>query len=452
MRKFIVVGSGISGMYAALRIKMANVNYEVTLLETQSKLGGLLSGIDVAGINFDTGVHTFYETGHRDLDEILYSIIPSGGWVDLVGTGRDIGGAFYGGSMHFGNAYLGFQHLNPNQRAMLEKEFLELPAPDGNIANIASDYLAKRYGKTMSEEYLNPIVQKFTGRPAHSVHSNVASILPLSRVNLLSHEIDTRVLSGDAYNSRLAFSDQRRMPTELVSTRKAYYPRRYGTQLYIDAFEHKLNDLGVRTIKSVKISDIQLDRLVLNEVDTIEFDEVIWTPNPLSFSRFTQKKATAPKVLPIQKTAIVSYVVKSEPNMKDLYYAYSHDPRHSTHRFSSPVTFCDDSKVADGFRFTNEIVYHDNLTESEIENISTSELEGMGIFYKSDIKLAHATKIEGGYPDLSHDLVLDALRNIDELKNMTSRNIHFVGMLSKPNLFFQNDILVNTNQVVESLI
>ena len=451
MRKFVVVGSGIAGMYAALRIKRLDSSHCVTLLETQDKLGGLLAGIDINGIHFDTGVHTFYETGNPELDDLLYSIVPSGGWVDLVGINRDLGGAYFAGSMHFGNAYIGFEHLGEKERKTLEKEFLELPSPKNDVNQVASEYLINRFGETLSKSHLLPVVEKFTGRAADSVHSNVTSILPLGRINLLSEQIDSRILSGEDYNSRLSFSDQRKIPKELIPDRKAFYPRSYGTQLYVDAFEKRLLELGVKILKSIEISEIYKTSIVIRDSQRIEFDELIWTANPLSIARFTKSGIKPPKLVPIQKTAVVSYLINSEPNMKDLYYAYSHEPRHLTHRFSSPVTFCEQSKILDSYRFTNEIVFHDNLDESEIERISTSELQQIGIFEKSDIRGAKVTKISGGYPDLSAELVNDALTNIEELKSAVSRNIHFVGMLSKANLFFQNDILINTHEVVESL-
>lgn len=451
METIVVVGGGISGMYAALKLKMVSKNREVILLETQPRLGGLLSGIDFAGVTFDTGVHTFYETGIEDLDRDLYDIAPPGGWIDLPGTKRDLGGAYYDGSMHYGNSYLGFEGLPNAEMGELIRDFMSIGQNETEVPNNAAEFLTQRFGSEISTRFLFPLVEKFTGRCPSDVHQNVASILPLTRINLLSSLIDTRELTGDFYNSRLAFSDQRKLPENLIPKKKAFYPKGYGTQTYVDAFEARLLSLGVKIYRSCQIDSVQNSEIVVGGIGNFHFDRLIWTPNPITFSKFSDLEPQANPIPSIQKTAIVSYLLSREPYMKDLYYGYSLEPSHLTHRFSSPFTFCPSSRVGDLYRFTNEVVFQSDLSSEQIEKRSTDELVSMGLIEKESIVGSLVSIVKGGYPDLSNSLVTDTLLRIEKIKERASNNIEFIGVMSKPNLFFQNDVLLSAYNLVQSI-
>ena len=451
MKTIVIVGGGISGMYAAMKLKMISQVREVILVETQPRIGGLLSEINSATASFDTGVHTFYETGIEELDRDLYDVVPLGGWIDLAGTKRDLGGAFYNDLMHFGNAYLGFDGLSAAETDLLTRDFLSINREQPDSADNAAEYLIQRFGTQIATRFLFPIVEKFAGRSAGEVHKNVASILPLSRINLLSDLVDSRELVGDFFNSRLAFSDQRDLPSDLIPSRKAYYPKGYGTQRYVDAFEERLLNLGVKILTSSQIESVRDSSIVISGYGELYFDRLIWTPNPITFSKFSNVESQTSSFKSSQKTAIVNYLLTQEPNMKDLYYAYSLEPNHLTHRFSSPFTFCPNSKVGDLYRFTNEMVFHSDLDLAQIEKRSTDELVSMELFERGSVDQSMVTIVKGGYPDLTDSLIIDTLSRIDKIKECASEKIEFLGVMSKPNLFFQNDILRSTYSFVKSL-
>ena len=120
-------------------------------------------------------------------------------------------------------------------------------------------------------------------------------------------------------------------------------------------------------------------------------------------------------------------------------------------RFSSPFTFCPNSKVGDLYRFTNEMVFHSDLDLAQIEKRSTDELVSMELFERGSVDQSMVTIVKGGYPDLTDSLIIDTLSRIDKIKESASEKIEFLGVMSKPNLFFQNDILRSTYSFVKSL-
>ncbi|EPR67188.1 Phytoene desaturase, neurosporene or lycopene producing [Cyclobacterium qasimii M12-11B] len=66
-KKVIIVGSGIAGMAAAIRLSIKG--YEVTVFEANSYPGGKLSEINMKGYRFDAGPSLF--TLPEQLEELF---------------------------------------------------------------------------------------------------------------------------------------------------------------------------------------------------------------------------------------------------------------------------------------------------------------------------------------------------------------------------------------------
>ena len=58
-------------------IKKNNPNLNVVLIEKSDSVGGLLRSFQYPehGV-FDMGIHTLYETGNREIDDIILSALP----------------------------------------------------------------------------------------------------------------------------------------------------------------------------------------------------------------------------------------------------------------------------------------------------------------------------------------------------------------------------------------
>jgi hypothetical protein len=83
------------------------------------------------------------------------------------------------------------------------------------------------------------------------------------------------------------------------------------------------------------------------------------------------------------------------------------------------------------------------MDDEDIKSKIVAELELMGVIEKSHIESIRLERISGGYPTLS-------LKNIEAVNKMRGQVIQnfgddlvFYGLQSKPDLFFQMDVLTN---------
>jgi protoporphyrinogen oxidase len=455
--RITIVGAGIAGLFAALVVKSIKPDAVVTIIESEKNFGGLLSGLRHDGVHFDTGVHTFYETGNSHVDTLLFSVVPTGGWNKLSGLTRDLGGIFQDGNLNLGNTYFNFLNLEQYELEALQESFLKnfSSSKDLDYRN-AYSYLESRFGSDLVNKGLSQYITKFTGSDPQAISTSVVSILPLSRVNLFAEELHEARVSDSEWNSRISYPNQRRLPESIVPSRSAYYPSNYGTALYIDALVTNLKSLGVVFEKDSKVLSLSQSKLSTADGVDYEFDLCLWATHPIVLTKlmglFFRADLKKNDAIPM-RTAIASYLLKNEPTMGDLYYAYDATPGHLTHRFSSPINFCSKSKVGDLFRFTNEVVYHTELSHIQIREKSTQELLEMGIFKFEDIESCYVSKISNGYPNLN----AESSASLQEYLGVTLKNLPSsilpIGIMSEPNLFFQNDVLVNVyNKLQEILV
>jgi protoporphyrinogen oxidase len=453
--RITIAGGGIAGLFAALVVKSLKPDSLVTIIESERNLGGLLSELTHDGISFDTGVHTFYETGDPDVDNLLFSVVPIGGWNKLSGLRRDIGGIFQDGNLNLGNSYLNFLNLEPDLLDTLQKSYLMNFNSQKEI-DFQNSYsaLESKFGSELVNSGLSQFVTKFTGADPRTISPLVTAILPLSRVNLFSEESHRARISDREWNSRISYPDQRHLPDSLIPARSAYYPSSYGTQLYIDALVSKLDSLGVIIKTGTRIVRLSSSKVATDRGDEITFDLCLWAIHPIVLTRIlgdTGQVMPTTNSVPM-RTAIVSYLLIREPEMGDLYYAYDSTPGHISHRFSSPINFCSKSKVGNFFRFTNEVVFHRDLTDIEIMEKSSHELEKLGIFEIQDVQACYVSRVPGGYPNLNVEASCHLQEYLKERLKVLPNSVLPVGIMSEPDLFFQNDVLMNVYSKVKKIL
>ena len=452
--KVCIVGGGIAGLFSALVIKKQSPDVEVTIIEGDSKVGGLLTNLDLNGIPFDTGVHTFYETGSRELDDLFFSIVPKGGWKKLSGLKRDVGGIFQNRKLNVGNSYINFLDLEPNVLKQIQNEFLVHFNEGVEIPEMSAfDHLSNKFGPSIVNQWLNEFIKKFTGYDAKFVSSAACSILPLGRINLFPYDSHVERIDDVKWNSRISFPNQRDLPNNLIPVRSAYYPTNYGTQLYIDAIFSELRSFGVNFYLENKVRGINNSKLYTENGAIVPFDLCLWASHPVGLARvFGNHPAPQTGLEPVpMNTAVVSYLVKEKPQLEDLYYAYDATPFNISHRFSSPVNFCENSRIGRNYRFTNEVVYHSNMSESKLLQISTRELVSHGVLKESDILVGAASKIIGGYPNLNLESANSMEVFLTSSMEKIPSNVVPIGIMSKKGLFFQNDILLNAFNLIREL-
>ena len=85
-----IVGGGLGGLFAALRVRQLLPDAEIHLLEESDAVGGLMrSDLGPGGLHYDRGTHILSETGDAIVDALLFGDLDHVRWSQFGGTRRD---------------------------------------------------------------------------------------------------------------------------------------------------------------------------------------------------------------------------------------------------------------------------------------------------------------------------------------------------------------------------
>lgn len=433
-------------MLAAYLLKRKFPHRAVRLIERDADLGGLLRSFDYGSEGrFDFGVHTMYDTGIDELDQLLYQIVPDGGWNKLQGHRRDLGGAWFAGKLHANTAYLDLRSLGPDQnRRLISAFFEEADWTRNNRAEGFTEFFTARFGKTICQEILSPLIGKFTGVSADLSHRLAGRVVPFERLAMLDEGQMEALMEAPEMRSRIAHPNQKTLPDKWIPKRQAYYPTQYGMYRYILALEQRLFELGVEIYKSARIDSITKTSVLLRIAEQpleLPYNDLVWTTHPGALASLLKIDSRDLVADPARTTVIASFWLNKEPNCSGLYYAFSYDPTMKTHRFSCPHYFCPASTEGGRYRLISELVGGPNDVNINWTEQATLELVKMGIFEHENVVFSKAEVIPGGYPTLSIRNVHNIVEIRKRIEYSSPKNIRFLGMLAKNDLFFQTDIM-----------
>ncbi len=454
MKKFCVVGGGISGLLVAYLLKKKNSLDEVYLVEKENEFGGLLRSFDY-GVGeglFDYGIHTIYESGVDDLDQLIRSFLRLEDWIQLKGKKRDFGGTYFNNVLQVNSAYIDLRNFSKEDVGSFIDSYLNnLNNQDSNDVSNAKEYLEVKFGKLITEKVFEQVISKLYNFPLRDAHSFFSKLLPLERIVLFGEDTMSEISNSSVIRNSIAFPDQMTMPDRYVADKSAWYPKEYGMKNYIEAFISKLKEMGVILLNSHQIKSVvkQSNSKIALEIGNIDrtfkiedVEKIIWTSGivPCYFTLFKNTSKPIEFDKPVQ-TCFVNFILKNEPKVDGMYYVYCLEPGFITHRLSCPSNFCPSSIIEGQHKLTAEVVFHEKLTEEEIIKKVTAEIEKMGIISASEILFKDVKIVSGGYPTISNKNVKAMEIMKDEINNQFGENIDLYGYMSKPNLFFQVDII-----------
>lgn len=447
----VVVGGGIAGMLSAWLL--AKRGDRVILIEREAETGGLLRSFDYGEWGrFDYGAHNVGQTDIPEVDALFYDLLPPDGWQVLEGNRRDLAGSFFNGCLGTGSVYPDLRSLPRTLYDKAVEDFLQ--NADSNILaseNNAGSYLLSRFGKTVGEDILGPVVRKLFGRTPDELDIFATMLTSLDRVVMFDDEETQSLYSSPEMRERLAVPEQRTLPDNLSSGRRALYPKRYGMHRVIDSFRRKLEQSGVdircgAAIAKVEIEKSRVGKLRLSEVGdekTISISgEFVWTIGliPLTFLLGRSPSSVGDRP---PRTVIVNFLL-SKPLTCDLYYFYCYDQGFQTFRVTNYSAFCDGAVRAGGYPVCVEILV-DSAVDVDADQIvarAKSELFSFGVTEAdTHVLFARAEILAAGFPMPSLINVQAAEDARQWIASLALTNVRTVGILSKPRLFFQKDIL-----------
>jgi protoporphyrinogen oxidase len=445
---------------SAFLLKKKDSLCDVILIEKDKECGGILNSFKYSSNDgiFDYGIHTIYETDIKELDKILNDFLPKDEWLQFSGVKRDYGGSYINGNLQNNSAYVDVRTSRSKDIKTYQQNFLENLNQNNEMeTSNAKDILEKKYGKIITKDIFEPIISKLYPFSLEHTHPFITQLLPFSRIVMFDDSDMNKYGKLPSFNSHIAYPNQLKMPSHLISNKSAWYPKKYGMYRFIKAITDDLQKKDVLIKNNCQVKHIEnlngLSEVTINEngndlkIDGIH--EIFWTSG-ITSAFFALNKNNKNKInfdKPV-KTAFVNLGLNSCPNVKDLFYVYCLEKGFISHRLSCPSSFCPESYNDGIYRLTIEVVLKNEMNVNSIKDKVISELETMRVLDKENVKFIHVEQIPGGYPTIS-------LKNVSAIEHMKSEilsqypnNFKFLGLMSKPNLFFQTDILKDVFQEV----
>jgi protoporphyrinogen oxidase len=463
--KIVINGSGISGLVCALLLCRKGAGPDVVIVDKNPEPGGLLRRFQYGEWgDFDYGMHNMLETGIADLDALLFGLLPEGEWQLLEDDRRDLAGIFFNGVLQRHTPYMDLRSLSAEDyRACVADLFahldgVELDAPVNTRAT-AQDFAIERFGELSARKTVIPAVEKVHQKSAAELDFMATIFTPMTRLAVCGETLAAEITKSPALRNRIAWPEQRSLPLERASGRRAFYPARYGIYRVVAAILERLSEGGVQIRTSADISAIGKADGRVNSVtvraggveEVIDnVDRVIWTTNiPLLGRQLGVDFAGLKNDKPL-KTVIVNLVVDRVPEgMGDLYYFFCYEPGFRTFRVTNYVNYSAGAPRNGGWPIGVELlVSEEEAASADLAALAASEYERFGISPGAKVLFAKAEILDSGFP-------MPTVNNIHSLRTIRNRigelklqNLDVVGILAEDNLFFQTDVLADAYRKV----
>jgi protoporphyrinogen oxidase len=456
----IITGTGISGLVSALILSEKKKDANIYLLEKGKEPGGLLRAFDYGEFGqFDYGMHNMLETSLPELDKMLFDLLPPSEWQVLEGNKRDIAGAYYRGKVQYATPYFDLRHLPLDEyrdcvAGLFEHLNVSDSQPKKEFAN-AAEYAEWRFGKTIAEKTIIPSVEKIHQKKAQELDYMSTLLTPMNRVALFDEELTKKLTESQVMRDHIAFVDQRNLPLERSTGRRAYYPVKYGMYRVVNALIEKLKARGVEILTQAEMTAIHkeggriqsVDLNIAGEKKTIrDIDHFIWTGAIPILGRLLGAKFDGLKNDKPLKTVVINLILNKKPDIKDLYYFFCYDPGFKTFRLTNFSNYCEGAFRNGGYPVAIEFLVNEEYlaNTTSIEQDAIDELFRFGITEPgTEVLFAKAEILESGFPMPSVNNIA-ANKNIrNQVKAMQLENLLLVGILAEDNLFFQTDVLID---------
>lgn len=457
--KILISGAGISGLLSALLLARRGRGTDVVLVDKCPEPGGLLRRFRYgAHGDFDYGMHNMLQTGIDDLDDLVFGLLPEEDWQLLEGSQRDLAGIFINGRLQRNTPYVDLRSLSPEDYRACLAGFLEHMDRHHDIVESresARHYLVDRFGPTVAETALLPALEKIHRKPAGELDYMASVFTPMTRIAFCDEPLVRELTASPWLRERVAWSDQRTLPLERSSGRRAYYPVKYGMYRIVDSMVGRLRAAGVQMFLGAEIASLKTEKgrvqgAVVRQDgrDTaIEgIDQLIWTANiPLLGAMLgmdLRDMARDPQL----RTVVVSMIVdKPLEGMGDLFHFFCYTPGFHTYRLTNFVNYCRGAPRNGGLPITIELLLEDELARKiDLEATAKDELFRFGVTApNTQVLFAKAEFLDSGFPMPSRNNIRLVRHVRDGIAAMGLENLELAGILARDNLFFQTDVMID---------
>jgi len=455
---YVVVGGGIGGLVAAFALRQKFPNSDVTLIERNTELGGLLAGVEYPdhGLYFDIGTHIFQEIGLPELDAILLSAAHKSDLLHFpVGEG-DLAGVVFSGRLQE-NSYF------PDLRgAMIDPDIAEAVrlhiGAKGDLPGIdrlkpALQTAIGRFGKVFTERVVAPTLARAFGCEAQHLAGFALELAGWSRVVLDDHAEWSKRITEERYRALVAVPDQRELPNSMHHGRRSFYSRHRGTRAFIDGISAGLRDKGVEFLCGATITSMKLDSRRINLIDqygrerALTADGIVIATGVIGAAQLLGIDL-ASKGFDRPMPHWVMNIELEESCESDLCYVNGFDESCDWYRITNYRAFSGDN---DDRRLTIEVVGRHDVDPLSWPKQLAAQLRSIGLIQSDEIGFADARKLSSGFP-------APTLRNLQALAGLGAElnaampdGVILGGLGSRSGLFFQNEVVSDIYRRVSEL-
>ena len=472
MKKVIIIGAGPAGLTAAYELLKDNGNkeYDVTILEETSEIGGISKTVKYNGNRMDIGGHRFFSKdtrimgfwkelmplqGENSFDDKLLNRVkplekggPNPDETDEVMLVRNrVSRIYYLNHFFDYPVSLKFETFkNMGLKRTIKSGFSYLKTCFyKRKENSLEDFYINRFGKVLYSMFFEKYTEKLWGRHP----SEIAADWGAQRVKGVS----ISAVIKDMFKKVFGIKNNKNTETSLIE--EFWYPK-YGPGQLWETLLKKNEELGAKIKKGYKVKNINIENnkvknitcLVDGKEEQVDGDIFI-SSMPLKDLVVGLNGIGVPQNikeigegLPYRDFITVGLLLKklklkNETNIKTLgnivpdCWIYIQDANVKIGRIQifnnwSPYLVKDaENSVWIGLEyFCNENDEYWNMEDKEFIDFAISELEKMGIIEKEDVIDSHREKVKKAYP-----AYFDTYNEIDKLIEYINKfkNLYCVG-------------------------
>ncbi|MGL4727203.1 MAG: NAD(P)-binding protein [Bosea sp. (in: a-proteobacteria)] len=449
----LVVGGGIVGVFAALRVRQLRPQAQVVLVEQDDALGGLLrSDAHSNGLMYDRGTHVLSETGIASIDGLLFDDLDAAEWRRFGGAERDLAGLLMDETVLEGSPFL------PAPRTLV-KERLAIKAADAQAEphehQSLHETLLEKHGAALTDAVFRNPVRNLYRCELEELDRFVAGQLPLSRV--VADDLTTWLarMDDEPYRALVACPEQRSLPAQYTNTLSAMYPRRMGIGQLFGKLSCQMAEAGVELRLSTRITGLSSTEGRITSValesaagsETVNGSvDLIWAVPPFQLGSLLGGVKPVLAFKPGWRTVIVDFAAKLVKPLGCYYYIDYGD--NDGFRLTNYAALSEEAAAQPVSPFTLELWWRGGeLDDEEARALVAQRFLQLGLITApdaiSDVRLRRAA--QGVLLATTGNMA--ALGELaDTVRSAAPSNLLNIGLLSEPRLFFTGDMLRNAEK------
>lgn len=445
--KATVVGGGVGGLVAAWRLLELRPDASVTLIDRDTRVGGLLAGglYGDAETYFDTGTHIPQETGIEAVDRFLQSSVPPEDLILFESPQGDRSGALFAGRFQANSHFPDLRgHATMAGIADALRQHVEKAgAPAPLRRSMALDrQLSDRFGAKYADQILLPRLAALYGVAAEELCGFALELPGATRVIVddLAAWL-TRAAGDEAYRAIIGIPDQTSLPDAYRHGRRSYYSRSRGSSAFMIGAAETLRARGVAFRLGAKIDKIDLAGKTVALTDAsgsveLSHDVLILSAGIMPAAAMLGHDLRSFAFDRPLKHQVFHMLLPQAP-ATDCCYAYNLDDA-GWYRFTNYASFSGDPSDR---RLTVEVLGEREGEPHDVASEIRADLFARGVLASAGGELVGNLTLPSGFPrpSVKNFASLAAVR--EAVSANLPGNVLLGGVATGKDIFFQNEVV-----------